>query len=138
MSHYTVLNVSPSATLYDIKQQYVSLSKEHHPDVNLNSEAAQTFMKIQNAWEVLRHETTRKQYDKELSHQRNEAKRRTGEISDIVSVSNMELDEETGELWYPCRCSNRYQIDSTLLEDGVDIIVVCSGCSLKIKVENDL
>ena len=56
-----VLQVDPDAEFKDVKAAYRRLAKEHHPDTNAgNKEAADTFQKVQAAYEVLRKAEERK------------------------------------------------------------------------------
>lgn len=143
MNFYTVLNVDRKSSLQEIKQQYISLSHRYHPDKNTTNDS-QIFLTIQQAWETLRDATLRKKYDKELERKDIDVQRRQGEVSEIIKLSEMNVDEEKEILVWPCRCGSNYEIslDGTYAQDGDmkfgEMIVICSGCSLKIKVENDL
>lgn len=68
--HYAVLGVSKTATAADIKTAYNSLVLILHPDKGGNQE---TFIKIQQAYEVLRDSESREAYDQE--QQRGEARK---------------------------------------------------------------
>jgi diphthamide biosynthesis protein 4 len=133
--HYVTLNVPRTASIQEIKQQYISLSLRYHPD--RNETGSQMFIDIQRAWETLRDDSLRKKYDKELYMRDNDLKRLKGEVTEIVKLSDMELNEN-GILLWPCRCSSHYEVDNEFFHDNTRIIVNCSGCSLKIQVENDL
>jgi curved DNA-binding protein CbpA len=60
--HYAVLGVSKAATAADIKAAYNSLVLIHHPDKGGDQE---TFIKVQQAYEVLRDPESREAYDRE-------------------------------------------------------------------------
>jgi DnaJ-like protein len=63
-NYYEILEVSPSATLNDIKKSFRHLALKHHPDKNRNSEESkQKFMKIVEAYEVLSDDLARRNYD---------------------------------------------------------------------------
>jgi len=68
MSHtalYDVLNVTPTASLAEIKRAYRSLALKYHPDKNRTDPgAAEMFKKINTANEILSVAKTRKIYDK--------------------------------------------------------------------------
>lgn len=63
-NYYVVLNVAKTATQDEVKTAYYSLSKMYHPDTNKDSEdAAQKFLQITEAYEVLGNVKARKSYD---------------------------------------------------------------------------
>ena len=62
-SYYEILNVAPSATKNEIKNQYKKLVKMYHPDVNSSFEAEQLFKDINKAAEILLDDIKRKNYD---------------------------------------------------------------------------
>uniref|UniRef100_A0A914BYF2 J domain-containing protein n=1 Tax=Acrobeloides nanus TaxID=290746 RepID=A0A914BYF2_9BILA len=63
-THYDVLGVSKNATLNDIKAAFYTLSKKYHPDVvGSNSESAKKFLEVKEAYDVLKDQTLRQNYD---------------------------------------------------------------------------
>lgn len=64
-NYYDVLKIIKTATQEEVKTAYYSLSKLYHPDTNKDSEdAAQKFLQITEAYEVLGNVKARKTYDK--------------------------------------------------------------------------
>lgn len=62
--YYKILEVSPGATLDEIKKSFRHLALKYHPDKNHNSEESkQKFLKIVEAYEVLSDDQARKNYD---------------------------------------------------------------------------
>ncbi|MED6210088.1 hypothetical protein PIB30_060807 [Stylosanthes scabra] len=62
--YYDVLGVSRNASASDIKKAYYGLAKKLHPDTNKNDpEAEKKFQEVTIAYEVLRDEEKRQQYD---------------------------------------------------------------------------
>ncbi|KAH7730427.1 DnaJ domain containing protein [Aphelenchoides avenae] len=67
-SYYDVLGVQKNATQQDIKKAFYSLAKRYHPDVvGSNKESAAKFIEIQNAYDVLRDDAKRRDYDAGMS-----------------------------------------------------------------------
>lgn len=61
MDLYEILQVEPNCSINDIKKSYYKLAKIYHPDkVNGDTE---TFQKINNAYNILNNEVSRKQYN---------------------------------------------------------------------------
>lgn len=61
--YYRVLEVSPNAPLSLIKQQYYDRAKFWHPDHNNNPDAVEIFQKISVAYNLLKDQKKRLQYD---------------------------------------------------------------------------
>ncbi|CAH2041302.1 unnamed protein product, partial [Iphiclides podalirius] len=62
-SHYDVLNLRKNCTDKEIKDAYIKLSKEYHPDKNKNARAQEQFVQVQEAYNVLSKPGSRAQYD---------------------------------------------------------------------------
>lgn len=61
--YYEVLGVARDATADQIRKAYRTLARKYHPDVNKAPEAQARFAEVQNAYDVLSDERTRKLYD---------------------------------------------------------------------------
>ena len=61
---YEILGVSRSSSEKEIKQAYLRLARQYHPDVNKNDKSAEEkFKQINEAYEVLSDQNKRKLYD---------------------------------------------------------------------------
>jgi DnaJ-class molecular chaperone len=64
MKFYNILEVSPNASIDDIKKSYKKLAFQYHPDKNKdNKEAEIKFKEISNAYSVLSNPESRQKYD---------------------------------------------------------------------------
>ncbi len=62
--YYDILEISRSASADEIKKAYRKLSRKYHPDMAPDDKTAdQKFKEVQEAYEILRDENKRKQYD---------------------------------------------------------------------------
>ena len=61
--YYEVLGLKKDASKEEIKKAYKTLAKKYHPDVNKESDSAEKFKKISEAYAVLSDDTKRPQYD---------------------------------------------------------------------------
>src|SRR5215470_6851967 len=67
--YYKILEVSPAATLAEIKRSYRRLARLHHPD--LNQQARDTHIKrLNEAYKVLRDPARRAAYDAQRAEER--------------------------------------------------------------------
>ncbi|XP_073313999.1 chaperone protein dnaJ 50 isoform X1 [Primulina huaijiensis] len=65
---YDLLGVTQNANSSEIKKAYYKLSLKYHPDKNSDPDSRKLFVKIANAYEILKDETTREQYDYAIAH----------------------------------------------------------------------
>jgi curved DNA-binding protein len=75
-NYYEILDVSPDATVEDIKRAYRRLARQYHPDLNPGDKTAEeTFKNLVEAYDVLCDPQKREKYD-QLSNSRNARNRR--------------------------------------------------------------
>ncbi|KAK2158861.1 hypothetical protein LSH36_162g01056 [Paralvinella palmiformis] len=68
-THYDVLGVNKDATSHEIREAFVKLSKEVHPDLNPNDPSTHDkFVNINEAYNVLSKMSSRRRYDEMLQH----------------------------------------------------------------------
>eukprot|EP00903_Cladosiphon_okamuranus_P013339 g12432.t1 len=124
MSKYEVLGVSRSAPLQEIKNAYQAAALATHPDKQaslatevLKKEASKRFVLVQEAWETLRDEDLRQEYDCRLDLQA-----RNVVVSDEVDVNEMHHDEEDGGSYsHECRCGEAYVVTRGELREGFEV-----------------
>ncbi|TBU34968.1 hypothetical protein BD311DRAFT_648323 [Dichomitus squalens] len=61
---YQVLGVKKDASAADIKKTYFALARKYHPDTNPDKNAQEKFVEIQEAYDILKDEKKRAEYDK--------------------------------------------------------------------------
>lgn len=61
--YYEVLGLDKGATKDEIKKAYRKLARKYHPDVNKEPDAEEKFKEVKEAYEVLRDDQKRAQYD---------------------------------------------------------------------------
>ena len=69
--YYEVLGVPRDADSEDIRRAYRKLARENHPDINKDPAAEDRFKEISEAYEVLRDDERRRQYDRLSRGKRN-------------------------------------------------------------------
>jgi curved DNA-binding protein CbpA len=77
-NHYSILGVARNASNQELKQAWAAKILETHPDKTLTNTAT-AFRAVQRAYEVLRHDNTRAEYDALL----NAARSREAFVSDV-------------------------------------------------------
>lgn len=123
LSFYEVLGVLPTATPDEIRKAYHAAVRDSHPDKD-GLDGAQ-FIAQRRAWETLRDETLRHEYDVTLALKKAAAE--GSRILEDVSVS------EAGD-GLACRCGGVASVDSAA---GLPQIIACDGCSLEYRVVAD-
>jgi curved DNA-binding protein CbpA len=118
MNHYSTLGVTADATADEIRQAYLVLAKKYHPDKNSSPAATEMMAEINLAYETLRDEQRRKQYDLE-----------NGIVAEPPAY--VEDDEEIGQDQVPAagRCFKCNFVNSSGL-------FVCSVCGYTFKPES--
>ena len=165
-TYYEILEVSESSSLSEIKAAHRIKALKYHPDKQKQSlnqdveEIEKAFRKIQLAWECLRDEQKRQEYDDSLRRERerdnialNNAKRvklseMECEICEIEdedgeSIQSQDLEQvESQKLYsYTCRCGDLFEILEEELDDNDNMskngIWECNSCGLSIFIVKD-
>jgi DnaJ-class molecular chaperone len=67
-NHYKTLEIQETANSEEIKKAYRKLSLQHHPDKNHGNDISGKFQKINEAYEILKDDKTKAQYDAERNN----------------------------------------------------------------------
>lgn len=135
MDYYDILQVHREASQDDIKKSYQQLILKHHPDKSTqqgsSSADLSVFLKIDEAYKVLKDPASRKEYD---SKQFQSTARCQMIIHDTVDRSDFLFDETNEVHYFVCKCGGWYVLDEESTEQ--EYIICCDECSLVIKVVN--
>jgi len=94
-THYDLLGLPKDAILEEIRHAYFEAARKYHPDVNRDPNAAEHFMQVQKAYDVLVDASTREAYDKKLAEEN-----RDSVVTDILySRSKLSFMEESQLLY---------------------------------------
>jgi len=66
-NYYEILGVNNQSSKTEIKQAYMSLALKYHPDRNKDENATEQFKKINQAYEILSDEQSKKEYDEQTN-----------------------------------------------------------------------
>ena len=77
INYYSVLGLTSEATSKEIDKAFRVLAKETHPDLNKSEDAAERFKEVQDAYDVLKNDTNRFQYDA-MRHAAGKSPRKAG------------------------------------------------------------
>ncbi|ETN92083.1 Curved DNA-binding protein [Gammaproteobacteria bacterium MOLA455] len=86
--YYKTLSIAASADSETIKNAYRKLARQYHPDVSGHHKSEEKFKQIAEAYEVLRDQSKRAQYDQLLRHQQAQS----GQGLDDVLPENLYLE----------------------------------------------
>ncbi|KXN71445.1 DnaJ-domain-containing protein [Conidiobolus coronatus NRRL 28638] len=141
-TYYQYLNLSSTCEQSQIRINYQKLALLYHPDKREpNEELDQLFLKVQEAYEILKDPISRKDYDLSLT---NIQYKDEGVINEEIEIYEMNFNEDEEYYYYTCRCGDYYRLDEQDLLNSsneklasnqeLSTLVQCSNCSLIIKV----
>ena len=144
-THYGVLGIERNANLDEIRMAYKEAILQYHPDKKhskgLENDASvrvdtNCFIRIQEAWNVLKDPIKRKEYDIQIELKMAGEQIVANETVSVHEMSQRTVEGSTSILIWRCRCGGEYQILEEDLKDCEDILVPCDTCSLFIQVHD--
>lgn len=133
---YAVLGAEAHQSHAELKALYVELARQLHPDKRAQEPAGSgtgsvgdggaAFLRVQEAWEVLRDEAKRRDYDAKVRAE-------NGAPAAAAEVDLDDLGFRDGVFTHKCRCGDEIRVTEANLDDGCDVFE-CPSCSLKIRV----
>lgn len=126
-NYYDILEISQKATKEEIQKAFRKFAKKYHPDVNKgNLKNEERFKEIKEAYEILKDEKKRKQYDESIKlnkiHEKTKThNKNTQNVSfDFSEVKNsfesfFGFDAKTGEIKKEEKLKTKNPIDTTSL-----------------------
>ncbi|XP_053685720.1 dnaJ homolog subfamily C member 24-like [Sabethes cyaneus] len=134
VSHYQVLGVAPDATHEEIRKAYQSLALRYHPDKmrssSSSSRAPIEFIRIDEAWKILRDAETRRIYDAELMQR---TCREDYFVNEVLTAKDFNYDRDEDHRCRNCRCGGLYILPEDL-NSGESCYIACDECSLVVQV----
>ncbi|XP_058832125.1 dnaJ homolog subfamily C member 24-like [Topomyia yanbarensis] len=139
MSHYQVLQVAPNASLEEIRKAYQSLALRLHPDKARHADdtideegVIVDFVRIDEAWKVLRDVESRRVYDAELMQH---TCREEYFVNEILTEKDFTYDPTEGYRYHTCRCGGLYILPEEELASEESCYLSCDECSLVVQVD---
>jgi DnaJ-class molecular chaperone len=140
-THYQVLGVSTDASRQVIKQAFVTLALQTHPDKQQSPLATSdssssksssinclkpSFERIQAAWDCLQDSQQRKKYNQELYlHNQQQQTMRQSAIVICIDDCHVDGNDNAEVCLYTCRCGQELDV-----QDEVNDLLHCKTCSL--------
>ncbi|MDC9031915.1 molecular chaperone DnaJ [Columbia Basin potato purple top phytoplasma] len=135
--YYDVLQVSRNASEEEIKSSYRKLVKKYHPDVSKESNAAEKFKEVQEAYQVLSNPQKRSDYDNFGHQDYNDFGNQgfsQGFSSQGFSGINDIFETFFGEKQTK-NTNNKYKTQDKYVEYVIDFLDACLGAEKEIKIE---
>lgn len=99
INFYRILNISPLASLKEIKAAYVKKVQIYHPDKNGGNQIAKKkFQEVYQAWEVLKDPKQKLLFDKQLQSKRLKQAQKNVHLSSLIKLKTQNLKEEAIDL----------------------------------------
>jgi diphthamide biosynthesis protein 4 len=147
-THYSLLGVSSKCTAAELASAFRSRALQLHPDKQravgsnqsaIHSSSSSSFLQLQQAYSVLRHDESRQQYDAALKAcGMFMSSKSAGGASFSMAVTEVDLDDlafdDADAIYsYQCRCGAALSVAESDLLVGVDVYP-CQQCSLVVRI----
>ncbi|EEB13129.1 CSL-type zinc finger protein-containing protein, putative [Pediculus humanus corporis] len=135
INYYEILGCDKNATRDEIKKCYYERVKKYHPDkTDENKSRREEYLRLDEAWKVLRNPETRLEYD--LSMSKNDLKNTPLYCKINLEEMSREEEEEEGVKGYSytCRCGGNYFVDEEEIHSCEELAVPCDECTFHIVV----
>ncbi|NWT73820.1 DJC24 protein, partial [Prunella himalayana] len=129
---YKVLGAKPSDSQAELRRKYQRLALLYHPDKQAAAaaqERVQRFLEIQQAWNVLGNEETKRDYDLQ---QREDNLTKEWPLHEQIYLEDMSWNEDEQLYTLSCRCGGNYSVSKSETKDVS--LVCCDTCSLVIEI----
>lgn len=91
--YYQILGIDRSANNNEINKAFRILAKKYHPDINKSSDASNKFIELYEAYEILKDQEKRKEYDRLIY--RNYAKKNSSDRNENTDATRTTNENET-------------------------------------------
>lgn len=116
-----------NASMEELKKSYQNLVLKYHPDKQCQN--TETFIRLNEAWNILRDLEKRKAYDAELQQKKFNENRI---VHEVVNLSkDFRYDRKMNNYTRDCRCGGLFVVSE---EDVSDSYFECDECSLVILI----
>ncbi|KAJ8719731.1 hypothetical protein PYW08_011906 [Mythimna loreyi] len=134
-NHYEVLNLRRNCSDKEIKEAFIQMSKEYHPDKNKDAKAQDSFVRIVEAYEVLGKPSSRARYDslteiESNSHAASSAYTHAYKSHVPYNLRNHPQYSYYYETQAPPRSAHRNESAPVKKIPNYVIIVMCTGVAL--------
>uniref|UniRef100_A0A9L0K0N2 DnaJ homolog subfamily C member 24 n=1 Tax=Equus asinus TaxID=9793 RepID=A0A9L0K0N2_EQUAS len=133
---YGALGAGPSAGAAELRRRYRRLVRTYHPDrqsadapAEAVEECVRKFIEIDQAWKILGHEETKKEYD--LLRLEDDL-RNLGPVDAQVYLEEMSWNEDDHSFSLSCRCGGKYRVSKDEAEEVT--LISCDTCSLIVEL----
>ncbi|KAG4071960.1 hypothetical protein HA402_006121 [Bradysia odoriphaga] len=128
---YEILNCDRTASTDEIKKSYQTLILKHHPDKQEQNSKSEVFVRLNEAWHILRDPDKRRAYDAEILQKQFSENRIVHEVVNLDM--DFQFDPESNSYCRDCRCGAQFVVFKEDI-DKDDSYLECDECSLVIGV----